>query len=123
MASGGNSGTAAWVAAHAILGAKRVALTGMDFGYAPGTPLDKTQYYSDIINLFGDRATDVFISVDNPFISQTWFTDPAYFWYRDSFLQMAQDADCTTFNCTEGGILFGKGVWFGSLQEFLSAQD
>ena len=29
-------------------------------------------------------------------------------------------ADCTTFNCTEGGILFGKGINFIPLQEFFS---
>jgi hypothetical protein len=41
---GGNVGTAAWVLAHAILAKRRVALVGVDFGYAPGTPYAKTQY-------------------------------------------------------------------------------
>jgi hypothetical protein len=119
MISGGNGGTAAWVFTHAILGAKQIALTGMDFSYAPDTPVEKTQYYKEIVDIFGDRASEAFISVENPYLDQTWFTDPAYYWYRETFLQMAEDADCSTFNCTEGGILFGDSVEFTSLTTFL----
>lgn len=121
MATGGNGGTSAWVFAQAILGKQDVALTGMDFSYAPGTPLQKTQHYSDIVELFGDRAPEAYISVHNPYLEQTWFTDPPYYWYRENMLQMAQDADCTTFNCTEGGILFGEGIEFIPLAEFFTS--
>ena len=48
------------------------------------------------------------------------FTDPAYFWYRESLLEMAAQASCVTYNCTEGGILFGSSLQFASLEEVLS---
>ena len=123
MTSGGNCGSAAWVFAHAVLGTSEVAVVGMDFSYAPGTPLEKTQYYTVMEDLFGDDAEGAYINVHNPYLKETWFTDPAYYWYRQTFLQMARDAQCTTSNCTEGGILFGKGVRFIPLKQFLASQD
>lgn len=121
LASGGNAGTAAWVVAHAILAKKRVAVVGMDFSYAPGTPLKNTQYYNEILELFGDNTENAFITMRNPHLNQTWYTDPAYYWYRQSFLEMVLLADCETYNCSEGGILFGEGVNFIPLAEFLKA--
>lgn len=121
MTTGGNCGSSAWVFAQAILGKREVALTGMDFSYAPGTPLQKTQHYNDIVELFGERAPEAYISVHNPYLDQTWFTDPPYYWYRQNLLQMVQEADCTTFNCTEGGILFGEGIEFISLADFITS--
>ena len=123
MVSGGNVGSAAWIFAHAILGIKEVAVVGMDFSYAPGTPLEKTQYHTEIVEVFGDNAEEAFIDVYNPHEDETWFTDPAYYWYRQIFSQMAQEAGCKTFNCTEGGILFGGGIEYSSLSDFLSSHD
>jgi hypothetical protein len=115
---GGNVGTTAWVIAHAVLGKRRVALVGMDFGYAPGTPYDKTQYYPELRALFGDRFAEAFVHVDNP-MGETWFCDPAYYWFRDVLFEMAAEADCETVNCTEGGIIFGPRVPMRPLDEFL----
>src|SRR5262249_33877332 len=120
---GGNVGTAAWVVSHAVLGKARVGLIGLDFGYAPGTSFSKTQYYPELRELFGDRFTDAFIPLENPFLHETWFTDPAYYWFRDVFLGMAREAPCRTFNCTEGGVLFGDEVPMISLEAFLEAGD
>ena len=121
MATGGNWGSAAWVFTHAVLGKKGIAVVGLDFSYPPGTPLWQTQYYPEIMELFGEKAPDAYIKVQNPYLGETWFSDPAYYWYRQNFLQMAREADCTTFNCTEGGILFGKPVQYVPLVEFLSS--
>lgn len=120
MLTGGNVGTAAWIFAHAILKRKHVALVGMDLGYAPGTPLFNTQYYRELVALFGDRAPEAYTQVHNPYLNETWYTDPAYYWYRKIFLDLAKDADCITYNCTEGGILFGEPVRFIPLAEFLT---
>jgi hypothetical protein len=117
---GGNVGTAAWVVTHAVLGRKRVGLIGMDFGYAPGTPPEKTQYYPELRALLADRFADAYTHVPNPHVGETWFCDPAYLWFRDVLLEMARAADGETFNCTEGGILFGDGVAFVTLDEFLA---
>jgi hypothetical protein len=117
---GGNVGTAAWVLTHAVLGKRRVALVGMDFAYAPGTPYERTQYYPELVELFGDRYREAFIPLENPELGETWFSDPAYYWFREVFLEMVPDADCETYNCTEGGLLFGPHITALRLEEFLS---
>lgn len=119
--AGGNVGSACWVFAHAVLGKTRVGLVGMDFGYYPDTPYSQTQYYREIFGLVGpDRVDEVFVRILNPHLGQEFYTDPAYLWYRDSFLEMAQQAGCKTYNCTGGGILFGPGIHWMTLPEFLS---
>jgi hypothetical protein len=40
-------------------------------------------------------------------------------WYRKVFLEMVADASCVTYNCTEGGIVFGEGIIFSPLKDFL----
>ena len=119
--AGGNVGSACWVFAHAVLGKRRVGLVGMDFGYYADTPFAQTQYYKEILGLVGpDRLEEVFVRVVNPHLGQEFYTDPAYLWYRDSFLEMAQQAECETYNCTGGGILFGPQIRWSTLAEFLS---
>jgi hypothetical protein len=120
---GGNVGSAAWVLTHAVLGKRQIGLVGMDFGYAPGTPYEKTQYYPELVQLLGDRFAEAYTQVPNPYVGETWFCDPAYLWFRDVFLSTAREADCETFNCTEGGILFGDGIDFVPLDEFLTRTD
>jgi hypothetical protein len=117
---GGNVGTAAWVLTHAVLGRRRIGLIGMDLGYAPGTEYEKTQYYPELRELLGERFREAFIHTENPATGETWFSDPAYHWFRDVFLGMARDADCQTINCTEGGLLFGTGITTASLDTFLA---
>jgi len=119
--AGGNVGSACWVFAHAVLGMKRVGLVGMDFGYYTDTPYSKTQYYKEILGLVGpDRLGEVFVRIFNPHVGLEFYTDPAYLWYRDAFLEMAQRVTCETYNCTGGGVLFGPGVHWMALPEFLS---
>lgn len=120
---GGNVGTAAWVLTHAVLGKTRVGLLGFDFAYPPGTPYTNTQYYPELREVLGDRFEEGYVSVENPFLGETWFCDPAYYWFREVFLEMAREAPCRTVNCTEGGILFGDGVPLLSLQTFLTEPD
>lgn len=119
--AGGNVGTACWVFAHAVLGKKRVGLVGMDFGYYPDRPYSQTQYYREILDLVGPgRLDEVFVRILNPHLGREFYTDPAYLWYRDVFLEMVQEAECETYNCTGGGILFGPGIHWITLTEFLS---
>ena len=73
--------------------------------------------------MFGDETAEAFIQVENPYTGETWFTDPAYYWYNQTFLQLAMEAGCTTVNCTEGGILFGEGIDFAPLSIFLSTHS
>lgn len=119
MVTGGNCGTSAWVFAHAVLASPHIIMVGMDLSYPPGTTVDKTQYYDILRELFPDNPEYGLITVHNPYLKKSCFTDPAYYWYAQSFLQMAKIADCKTYNCTEGGILFGKGVVFAKLSKTL----
>jgi len=121
--AGGNVGSACWMMAHAVLGKKQVAVTGMDFGYYADTPYKNTQYYKEAIALVGEENLDsLYIQLYNPHLQQWFYTDPAYMWYRTSFLEMAAEADCITYNCTEGGTLFGDNIEFVTLDAFLSGQ-
>jgi hypothetical protein len=118
--SGGNVGSAAWMMASAVLGKKHVALTGMDFSYYDGTPYRNTQYYNEMVDLVGEENLGaLYMRIYNPHTESWFFTDPAYRWYRETFLEMAADADCETCNCTGGGILFGESVEFAGLDEFI----
>ena len=119
MGTGGNTGSASWVFANVVLGKKHIALVGMDLSYAPGTPLDQTQYYTELASLYGDDVAQAYLDVRNPYTNETWLTDPTYYWYRETLLEMAREADCITYNCTQGGILFGEGVEYLPLKEFL----
>ncbi len=118
--TGGNVGTACWTMAHAVLGKRQVGLLGIDFGYYDDTPYFRTQYYREILDLVGpERLDEVFVRIHNPHVGRDFYTDPAYLSYRDCFLEMAEAAECETYNCTGGGILFGPGVSWMSLDEFV----
>jgi hypothetical protein len=118
--AGGNVGTSCWMMAHAVLGKRYVGLTGVDFGYYDDTPYANTQYYKEALELVGsERLADMYIRIYNPYLQKWFYTDPAYYWYRKAFLELAADADCETINCTEGGILFGDNVNFIGLKDYL----
>lgn len=120
--AGGNVGSACWVFAHAVLRKRRIGLVGMDFGYYADTLYSQTQYYKEILALVGpDRLDEVFVRILNSYLGREFYTDPAYLWYRDAFVEMAQQAECKTVNCTGGGILFGPRIEWMSLPEFLSS--
>ena len=119
--AGGNVGAACWMIATAVLEKRAVALTGMDFSYYDGTPYSQTQYYKELVALVGeDKLDSVYMRVFNPHTQEWAFTDPAYMWYRENFLDMVRDSDSQTANCTEGGILFGDGIEFIKLKDFVA---
>jgi hypothetical protein len=118
--AGGNVGTAGYMIGHAVLEKSDVAVTGMDLSYYAETPYLNTQYYRDLVDIVGEENLDsVFIRIHNPYLQAWFYTDPAYYWFREAFLELAADADCVTHNCTEGGILFGGNVRFEPLSAFL----
>jgi hypothetical protein len=116
---GGNVGTACWMIADAVLGADQVGLLGIDFSYYEGTPFYNTQYYHEARELVGEAELEaLFVRIFNPHVGSWFYTDPAYLWFREVFLELARDADCETWNCTGGGILFGDSVHCSSIEEF-----
>lgn len=121
--AGGNVGTAAWVIAHSVLDIKNIGLLGFDFSYYADTTYKQTQYYNELLDIFGVNNIDkAFMRFMNPQTNTEFFTDPAYYWYRESFLEMAAMASADgvkTFNLTNGGILFGENIILSSLKEFM----
>ena len=118
--AGGNVGSACWMMATEVLGKPDVALTGVDFSYYDDTPYYNTQYYHEAVALVGEENLDsVYTRIHNPHLDRWFYTDPAYLWYRECLLDMISESDATTYNCTEGGILFGDGVEFVPLTAFL----
>lgn len=118
--AGGNVGAACWMMAGEVLGKAHVALLGMDFSYYEGTPARATQYYDAAVRILGEeRIHEMFIHTHNPHLDKWFFSDPAYYWFREIFLEMARDSGVKTYNCTEGGILFGESVAFIPFAEFL----
>jgi len=118
--AGGNVGTLCWLMAGEVLRKKKVALTGVDFSYYDDTPYLNTQYYYEAVELVGeDNLESLFTRFYNPHVGAWFYTDPAYLWYRQCFLEMAEDSDFETFNCTEGGILFGDNINCIPFRDFL----
>ncbi len=70
------------------------------------------------LNGGGNVGTAAWV-LTNAVLGETWFSDPAYHWFRDVFLEMVRDADGQTVNCTEGGLLFGPGITTATLDTFL----
>jgi hypothetical protein len=120
LVTGGNTGAAAWVFATAVVGCREAALVGMDLSYHSHTPITHTQYYAELRELLGDAVAQAYIHVENPHLGEIWYTDPAYWWYRQAFLELAAQSPATTLNCTEGGILYGDSVRWSGLDEFLA---
>lgn len=121
---GGNVGSSCWMMATEVLEKKRVALSGIDFAYYDDTPYEQTQYYHEAVNLVGkDNLDTIFMRVFNPHLEAWFYTDPAYMWYRECFLDMVQDSSSRTINCTEGGILFGDHIDFVPLARFLAEES
>jgi hypothetical protein len=122
MVTGGNCGASAWIFAKAVLERDPVGMVGMDLGYAPGTPLKKTQYYHELIKFYPDeRLEEAYIQMPNPHLNETWYTDPTYYWYRRCFLQMVRQSGWTAYNCTEGGTLYGDGIEWVALDAFIES--
>lgn len=118
---GGNVGSACWMLAAEVLNKRHVGLCGIDFSYYDDTPYYNTQYYHEAVAIAGkDNLDSIYIRIYNPYEKKWFYTDPAYMWYRECLLDMVGEADCKTYNCTEGGIVFGDGLEYVPLKIFLA---
>ena len=117
--AGGNVGSAAWMIADCVLNVKKIALLGMDLGYYPNTKIENTQYF-DILekNFKKENLNNFFKKIYNPLLKKYYYTDYAYFWYKQCFREMLSIANSDTYNCTGGGILFEKPLKLITLKAF-----
>ena len=123
MNAGGNVGSAALIFAVRVLGAADIAMVGLDFAYYADTPLRSTQYYDQFMRTMGeDEIPDAFKTIRNPHLDEDYYTDPAYYWYRQGLLELVDAMKgCRIVNATEGGILFGKGIEWQSLDQVMAS--
>ena len=120
--TGGNVGSAAWVFAATKLKIPRVGVLGMDLGYYADLPRAQTQTYYELLKHNGgdEKAmAEYFTDFTFPLTQEKFYTDPVYFWYRKNLLQLLEQAPCKTFNCSEGGTLYGPGIECVALEDFL----
>lgn len=125
MTCGGNSGTTCWVIAHALFRRSPVALIGLNFGYLGNSPLEHTQYFEAMVKETGniDLAKQIgYREVYNPHEGKTYLTDLVFHYYKEGFLDMVKRTPewVETYNATEGGILFGSGIYWIKLKDFLA---
>ena len=91
----------------------------MDYSYYIDTPFKQTQYYDVIRDRVGTKYLKFFYKkIFNPKIKKYFYTDHAYLWYRNCFLEMIRKANSKTTNCSGAGILFGKKLGWTTLSNF-----
>lgn len=119
--TGGNVGTASWVFAATTLKLPAIALAGMDMGYYPDTPYEKTQLYHEYVSHLDDPEAidECFHWVRFPLDGERYYTDPTYYWYGRNFLELLEKTSSRTYNCTEAGTLVGDRLECVSLDTFL----
>jgi hypothetical protein len=122
--TGGTVGTAAWVFAATFLRLPSIGVLGMDFGYPADRPLRETQTYFELADRLGtdEGIEKYFAEFTFPLTGEKFYTDPTYFWYRQSFLDLLPKAkETVTVNCTEGGTLV-DGIACVPLEAFLGGR-
>jgi hypothetical protein len=126
--SGGNSGACAWIMAMSVFKRAPIALIGMDLGYPEGTKLEDTQYYSSALREAKGDATILrrtYPKFYHPDFKENAFVDMVFYHYRQAFLEMQQTTPLWyhlcggTYNCTEGGTLFGPNIKCQRFSQFL----
>ena len=119
--TGGTVGTAAWVFASITLKIPKIGIVGMDLGYYPETPIEKTQTYYELLQYVGSHEgiEKYFLKTKSAFGHEEYFTDPTYRWYFKNFTELLDKSDRLTYNCTEGGVLTHEKIRCMLLRDFL----
>lgn len=122
--TGGQCGTASYIIAATIMNIPHVCVVGMDCGYYLDTPYKQSQAYYELYSIAGAKndtdLDDFFPKFTFPLTGEKFYTDPPYFRYRNIILDISNQLDkTTTYNGSEGGILFGPGIHCCKLEDFL----
>jgi len=125
LRSGGQVGCGLNIMAHAVLGCKKTALIGIDCGYLPETPIEKTDYYKQLLSMAKGNINEVkkyFKKIYNPYFKCECLVDFMFDSYRDIWMETirALPPDHVVYNCTEGGCLFGKDIPCIRFEDFLN---
>ena len=125
MQAGGNAGATAWVLSWVVLRKTPVALIGIDLGYLPETPLESTYYWQGLLQATGGNPIliqQAYEKVFNPGFNTEAIIDPVFKHYREAFRDLTDHAPkwMETWNCTEGGSLFGESIICKPFRDFLA---
>ena len=121
--AGGNCGMLAWNMA-AYMGCTEIAMVGMDLSYKIDMPIEETQSYENYLKQLGkEHVHEAFVTGRNKFFKTPFRTDHVYGTFITTacvWLKAFKDRGiCTTYNCTEGGAIQGKGIDNMYLKDFL----
>ena len=121
---GGHAGGAAWVLAWSVFKRSPVALIGIDLGYLENTPIEQTAYYEALFKATGGNIAEIMKSFReeyNPLFKTKAITDPIFYHYKISFLEMIAESPwwLKTVSCVEGGTLYGQGIEGMRFKQFL----
>lgn len=121
--AGGNCGMLAWNMAT-FMGCTEIGMVGMDLSYKISTPIEETQSYESYLNQLGEENVhQAFSTGRNKFFGTSYRLDQVYSTFVTTalvWIKAFQDRGiCTTYNCTEGGAIHGKGVEQMYLEDFL----
>ncbi len=122
----GTVGTKGWMFALQILRPRTLAVAGMDLGYYPDLPMDKSQTYYELLEIAGseERVKDYYTSMTFPLTGETFMTGSHLLLVPQEFpCILAKRAPMRTLNCTEAGTLFGENIDCVTLDHFLNLAE
>lgn len=125
LASMGNVGGTAWHLAY-YLGYNPIALVGLDYGYPQPTHIEDTIYYDAYLKLVGgekELVKNLFKVIKNKETGKEMLIDMNFNAYRGILLPFLKAARCTTINCSPESTIFGDGIHYQLLEEFLDEQS
>jgi len=115
VSCGGNVGSTSWTLA-AYLQCNPIILIGLDLGYSQKVPFEDTAYYARFLDsgVPPEKMQVVFTEGFNPDFHTRFYQDPVFKHYRAALLEMVSVGKKTwgveTWNCTEGGSVFGTDI-------------
>ena len=114
LRAGAQAGVCALTVAFHLLGAKPIALIGMDQGYPEGFPYEETAYYKSAKEAGVNMETfqQIMTRYTHPVLGRS-YADPVFRQYRKGMIDCISELPkefLPISNCTEGGTLFGPNI-------------
>lgn len=122
--AGGNSGSATWIMAMALLKRAPICLIGMDLSYPEGTNLEETPYFSGVTK--PEQVSFMYKKIYHPHFKTKALIDAVFWHYRKGFLEMQKSTPSWyryyggTINASEGGSIFGRFIKCMTFKNFLN---
>lgn len=111
ISAGGNVGSTGYTIAY-YMKCSPICFIGLDYGYTPDTPIEKTAYYERLAKpgLPMEAILGFYTTGYNPDFGVNYRTDVVFQHYKTALFEMIASAKTETYNATEGGAVHGPGV-------------